>query len=249
MLDLVERLVALLTAHASPGRLADTRGAEAVLARACVVLTDWENAYRAGELPTPAAALWADPATTAADLLDAVPDHQVTELIALATRAHTCGMLTRLTPAPATPGARPRSGGIAGPVLIEHWADADLLIPTIPVDASGGSASLTPPPPGGMTLLDVKTVLTVRNPARVARWLWQLLAYAWLDPADRYRIRAVGLYLARHGTLITWPLEQYAEGLLDGRNPDVGSAAFRQLASRVIATETGRATHGHAASR
>lgn len=48
-------------------------------------------------------------------------------------------------------------GGIAGPVFVEHWADGDLLVPT-----DGG----------GMVLLDVKTVISVRDPAKVGRWLW-----------------------------------------------------------------------------
>lgn len=219
--DLVERLVAYLAEHAPPGRLAESRGAEAVLARVCVVLTDWESAYRTGQLPDHVAPLYADPDTTVPDLLAAVPAHQVAELVALAARAHTSGALTHLAPAGATPG------GISGPVFVEHWADGDLLVP-IATDAGAG----------GMLLLDVKTVLSVRDPDRVGRWLWQLLGYAWLDPGDRYRIRAVGLYLARHGALVTWPLDRYTAALLDGRDIDASSATFRRVAARVIAAET-----------
>lgn len=96
-----------------------------------------------------------------------------------------------------------------------------------------------------MVLLDVKTVMSVRDPARVGRWLWQLLGYAWLDPTDRYRIRDAGLYFARHGLLLTWPLPDLAAALLGPGRPagprDVDAAAeqFRRLAEHVITDETG----------
>jgi hypothetical protein len=126
------------------------------------------------------------------DLLAAVPAHQVAELVELAARAHTSGALAHLAPAGASPGARTGTDGISGPVFVEHWADGDLLIPI--ASAAGTDAGA-----GGMLLLDIKTVISVRDADRVGRWLWQLLGYAWLDARDRYRIRAVGLYLARHG--------------------------------------------------
>lgn len=116
-------------------------------------------------------------------------------------------------------------------MFVEHWADGDLLIPAAADDVSAG---------GGMVLLDVKTVTSARDPDRVARWLWQLLGYAWLDTADRYRIRSVGLYLARHAALCTWPLDRFAAALLDGRDVDVAAADFRRLAARVITAETGQ---------
>ncbi len=41
----------------------------------------------------------------------------------------------------------------------------------------------------GGTLLDVKTVVRLGDdPERAARWVWQLLAYAWIDTVDRYRL-------------------------------------------------------------
>lgn len=184
--DLGARLVIYLAEHAPAGRIARSRVADAVLARACVVLTDWETAYRTGRLLDHTAALYGDPDTTVHDLLDAVADHQVTELVELAIRADRTRVLARL------------AGGISGPVFAEHWADGDLLIPA----AAGG----------GMVLLDVKTVTSARDPDRVARWLWQLQAYVWLDTDDHYRIRSVGLYLARHAVLRTWPLDRSAAG-------------------------------------
>jgi hypothetical protein len=60
---------------------------------------------------------------------------------------------------------------------VPHWADGDVIV--------------------GDTLLDVKTVITLRDRDRIARWLYQLLGYVWLDStADLYGIRNVGLYLA-----------------------------------------------------
>ena len=93
-----------------------------------------------------------------------------------------------------------------------------------------------------MVLLDVKTVTTARDPERISRWLWQLLAYAWLDLGDRYRIRDVGLYLARNGVLVTWPRGRFAAALLDGRDVDHSAVEFRHLAARIITAETGQPT-------
>ena len=201
-----------------------------------MVLTDWETAYRTGQLPTTPRRSTPIPDLTVPDLLAAVPDHQVAELVELAARPHRSATLTHLAPGPAAPAALTGSGGISGPVFIEHWADGDLLIPTPDTPAAARA---------GMALLDVKTVTSARDPERVARWLWQLLGYAWLDDADHYRIRAVGLYLARHGALITWPLDRFAAALLgEHQGRDVAAAAtnFRRLAARVITTETGQPT-------
>jgi hypothetical protein len=228
VLDVTERLVAYLARHAPPGRLADSRAAEARLARACVVLTDWETAYRTGQLPDRAAVLYADPDTTVPDLLAAVPDHQVAELVELAIRADRADVLTRL------------AAGISGPVFVEHWADGDLLIPPTPTGTGGTKGG------GGMVLLDVKTVTAARDPDGVARWLWQLLGYAWLDPTDRYRIRSVGLYLARHGVLLTWPIAHLAAALLSPPGEAARSAAdvagaaaeFRRRAEHVLTAGT-----------
>ncbi|OXM56089.1 hypothetical protein CFP71_14755 [Amycolatopsis thailandensis] len=52
---------------------------------------------------------------------------------------------------------------------------------------------------GGGALLDVKTVVSVRDTGRVGRWPWQVLLYTWLDTADLYRIRRVGFLFGRHG--------------------------------------------------
>lgn len=113
-------------------------------------------------------------------------------------------------------------------MFVQHWADGDLLLPT-PTS-----------PERDMVLLDVKTITSAHDPDRVARWLWQLLAYTWLDTTDRYRIRAAGLYLARHGALITWPIGHLAATLLGDRDLVTAAAEFRQLAEHIIAAETSR---------
>lgn len=64
--------------------------------------------------------LWTDPTTTVPGLLDAVPGHQVDELVELIDRAHTDGFLDQLASATRLSGART---GIATPVLMEHWAE------------------------------------------------------------------------------------------------------------------------------
>ena len=108
-------------------------------------------------------------------LLDAVTTHQVTELVALAARAHTCGTLAHLAPAGTSRATQP-GRGISGPVSVEHWADEDLLVPTDPAgDASAASTRPGPVPvtgetdAGRMTLLDVKTVISLRDPDQVGR--------------------------------------------------------------------------------
>jgi hypothetical protein len=97
--------------------------------------------------------------------------------------------------------------------------------------------SLTAPLVGD-TLLDVKTVMHARNHHRTADWLQQLLAYTWLDGPDRYRIRHVGLYLARHGHLITWPLDTFTTTLLGMTNP--GELAADPCRSGVLDPHRGR---------
>jgi hypothetical protein len=53
-------------------------------------------------------------------------------------------------------------------------------------------------------LIDIKATVL---PKLDARWLYQLVGYALLDYEDVYHLRAVGIYLARQGELIHWPLD------------------------------------------
>ncbi len=79
------------------------------------------------------------------------------------------------------------------PVLVLGWADGDLVL--------------------GDCLIDVKATT---HPHRLdPEWLYQLVAYALLDAADLFRIRRVGVYLARQGTLVCWALDQLVALLAD----------------------------------
>lgn len=56
------------------------------------------------------------------------------------------------------------------------------------------------------TLIDIKTVT---QPRRIlTETLRQLLGYTLLDYDDRFEIRSVGIYLGRHGRLLSWSLEE-----------------------------------------
>jgi hypothetical protein len=52
-------------------------------------------------------------------------------------------------------------------------------------------------------LIDFKATI---NPKFERDWLYQILGYAFLDFEDSYRIHSVGLYMARQGALVQWPL-------------------------------------------
>jgi hypothetical protein len=202
-----------LALHAPPGQVASSLGAETTLARVCWVLNAWEGAYRGGHLDIEFTS------NDVPELLALASAPVVAELLALITRARTSGALTHLRQLAANP-APGHALGIAGPVFIPHWADGDLLL--------------------GDTLLDVKTVMHARDHPRTAAWLQQLLAYTWLDGPDRYRIRRVGLYLARHGHLISWPIKTFTHTLLATTDPHQVAATyaeFRDLAAQVITNE------------
>jgi hypothetical protein len=60
-------------------------------------------------------------------------------------------------------------------------------------------------------LIDIKaTVNTKLDP----EWLYQLLGYVLLDYEDAHRIRSIGLYFARQGELIQWPLDAFLAAMV-----------------------------------
>jgi hypothetical protein len=207
--EFTTRLRNYLTHHAPPGECASL-DTETTLAQICWVLGAWQGAYRGGRLNL-------DFTTENVPALLGLATSQVlSELLALTTRAHTSGALDQLRALAGNP-APGHALGIAGPSFIPHWADGDLII--------------------GDTLIDVETVAHARDHARTAAWLHQLLACTWLDRPDRYRIRRVGLYLARHGTLLSWPLDTFTHTLLGTDNPKriaATHAQFLKLATRTI---------------
>jgi len=224
--ELLERARAYLAAHARTGELGSP-GAEAGLARTSWVLSACEDTYRSGVVDERLSRLFDSGRSPSVEQLRGLaPDEQVAELVALGRQLQLAALkeMRDLAGNPA-PG---QALGIAGPTIVPGWADADLLLgPTTPTDARGA------------TLIDVKTVISLRDPERVARWIWQILLYAWLDTADLYRIRRVGLLLARHGVLITWPLARLVDQLLSRRNAgEHHRDQARDLAGRLI-TATG----------
>ncbi|MFI5606989.1 hypothetical protein [Amycolatopsis sp. NPDC051903] len=225
--ELFGRARAYQERHAPPGTLG-TPGVEAGLARTNWVLSACEDVYRSGAID-PRLARAVDGGAMSVDALRGLATaDQVTELAELAKRLHDRGALWELRRL----GGNPPEGeqlGIAGPTIVPGWADGDVLLGAI--DPARGIGD------GTATLLDVKTVAGLRDPARVGRWLWQLLLYAWLDVGDLYRIRDVGLLLARHGTVVTWSVDELAEDLLG--SPDViefRCDELRELAGGILAS-------------
>lgn len=93
---------------------------------------------------------------------------------------------------------------------------------------------------GGL-LLELKTRLGARDPRtgeRVDRLqatdLYQLLGYLLFDHDDQYRIDRLGLYSARYGTLVDWPLTE-ALATLAGHPVDL--AACRDQVWRIVARQ------------
>ncbi|MBB4683302.1 hypothetical protein [Amycolatopsis jiangsuensis] len=189
--------------HVPPGMLGEP-GAEAGTARTAWVLSACEDIYRSGRIE-PRLARIVDGGGTVEQLRALPGEEVVTELTGLARLLHERGVLWELRRRAEVPPEGTQLG-IAGPTIVPGWADGDLLLGRI--DPENGIGD------GTATLIDVKTVVTVRDPARVTRWLWQILLYAWLDTGDLYRIREVGLLLARHGNLVCWPVDELAGELL-----------------------------------
>jgi hypothetical protein len=57
--------------------------------------------------------------------------------------------------------------------------------------------------------------------------LWQLAGYVLLDDKDKYRIRSVGIYMARQGKLLQWPIVDFLRQLTE--NDVVTLAQLAQL--------------------
>jgi hypothetical protein len=61
-------------------------------------------------------------------------------------------------------------------------------------------------------LIDVKATKDVGSLGGIP-WAWQLLGYVLLDYEDALAVRSLGLYLARQGLLVEWPLDDFCEML------------------------------------
>ncbi|PRY44601.1 hypothetical protein [Umezawaea tangerina] len=243
--ELFGRLVRYLDGHAGPGVLG-TPNVEAGFARMCVLLAGWAS----DDLPEWLAGLHAREGYTVDDLWDLPEEALVVELAELAERLRQNQGDQRERPLelwrgwghdyaePAGPAALKRADtgqagsglpagvwGVSAPVLVDHWADADLLV--------------------GDRLLDVTTTVHADDPEVVARWLWRLAAYTWLDTADRYRVHAVGLYLGRHGVHVTWDATTFTQALLGaGKGVESARREFLRVARKAIAADGARPPAG-----
>lgn len=203
------RMVDDLSAAARHATLAGDR---ALLARACWALALCVAVYREGLPPGSALArLLGRPPAPLPGLLDLAPAAGVGELTELFALAQ-----TRLLPhleRPVTPGPE---------FTLSRWcnADADLIAGRLLVDLK--------------VKLGPKSASTGRRHATLARTdLYQVIAYALFDSADRYRLDEVGLYTARYGALVTWPLTGLLRAL--SGDPDLELAAEREAVRRAVA--------------
>ena len=229
------RLVRYLDGHAPPGTLG-TPNVEAGFARMCTLLASWATPNTNDALT----ALQATPNYTVDDLWDLPDEPTVLTLTALAERLRTHdtdrpletwrawghdyaeptgpATLKRADTGQAGTGLPAGVWGASTPTLVPHWATADLLI--------------------GTHLIDVHAADPTTNPTAIAHWLWRLAAYTWLDTANHYRARTVGLYLAAHGLHITWDATTFTQALLASpKGTEAARKDFLTQARKIIKTE------------
>lgn len=233
------RTAELLDSGTTPGRFGAAE-VETELNRLCLLLAGWEQAYRAGALDREVAAVYRalsdaqlragsdrEVLVAATNGLERAP---CSDLDALTTAARAGGLLDQLRSLAGDPPSG-RSLGHAAPVFVPEWADGDVL--------------LTHPDPAiGATLLDVKTVTRIDDPDRVAGWLFQVLAYAFLDAesGDDWGIGRVGLVFARHGVVRWWPRDELTTYLSGGRPPSTVRREFFTVFEQTIARLGARIT-------
>lgn len=174
-------------------------GGQETVSRACWALALCTEVYRVGLVPgSPLAELLAAGRFTAEALLGLAPPdalRQLSELEAVAATKLLPCLHAPLHLGPTFDGSRLCA------------ADADLI-------ASG-------------LLLDIKTHLGRkdrktgrRSDALALTDLYQVLTYALFDSSDNYRIDSIGIYSARYGSLVTWPLAEALQTLA-GRPVDL----------------------------
>lgn len=258
VLSLCSWLSGALRFAAPPGQLADPTAdgvghfgpptTENTLAAACVVLAAWEHAYRHREA-LPSSPLYDDAKQRDAEqlvraLLGAADPWAVAEVAEMTTLARDTGVLDELRDLARNASTRVHLGrlgpmptglgrlipfGYARPVLVPHWADTAAVI---------GDAGT----PGGTTLLTVQAPDTSPEPAQVLAWCHRLLALAWLDARDTYRVGNVAVYLARHGALVTWRADELTRslaGLGERHGDDLAllREEFRVLARQAVMSD------------
>lgn len=180
---------------------------EETFARCCYAAVWYEEVFRSGRVfpGTPLGSAGAR--TTLADLLVAVPEYAVADLLALQALAGE-GLADLRA---ATNAQQVNAGPVFAGSVDVGGADADLI-------AAG-------------LLLDIKATA---DPAKVTTQdaIWQLAGYALLDYTDEYKIDSVGWYLARLGHLVTWPVAEYLALLGARRSLPELRARLAQLVPR-----------------
>ncbi|MET7683264.1 hypothetical protein [Streptomyces sp. NPDC005423] len=223
--ELFERIRAYFAAHSSLGRLGGP-GPEKGLARLCWILGSFQYAYRNDSIEHPLFRIFRDDVPNVAELHRSADDEAVADPLALTHRLSTSGALSRMRRLAGDPPAGTPLG-ITHPVIFDHWDDNAFLL-------SG---------PDGATLLEVVSLVKADDThTRGRRRLWKMLAGAWLDTEDTFRIRTLAVYFARHGVLVSWNLTSYAEFLLEGRDPDEARKELVALATHLRDTDRARRT-------
>ena len=213
--DLFHRIRAYFSAHVRFGQIGSP-GSETGIARLCWLMAAFAYSYRNDSINHPFFQLFQERTPTVAEMHSAADDLAVSDPLALIDRLSACGALDEIR---RLAGDFRGNGpwGIASPVIFNHWTDTHLVV-------NG---------PAGATLLDVVATVRVDAGQRTRRRMWNLLASAWLDSTDSLRIRNVGTYLARHGVLLTWPLEDLAHDLVEGHDFHQARTEFVDLAHRL----------------
>jgi hypothetical protein len=146
--------------------------------------------------------------------------------------------------------------------VADHWADDLASLGTLATDRLGHLVSqpvnLNPTFAGSRDvggadadlivngcLIDLKASI---NPVIDAKWLRQLAGYVLLDYEDEHHIDSVGVYMARQGALLRWPLDEFVHMLTGDAAASVADLRreFRTLctAPRPIAEGTERGRSG-----
>ncbi|MEV1288747.1 hypothetical protein [Micromonospora sp. NPDC049679] len=151
-----------------------------------------------------------DPSSRAEDLLALANAEEVADLIAMRDLA-----VERLLPA--LPSG-PVTTGTTFDGSADIHADADLIVGGMLVDFKAGQ--------GGRPRADGSRAAVLRRED-----LDQLLGYVLLDYSDAFALRAVGVYAARFGHFMSWPLGELCARLA-GRPIEL--AALRQEFAHVV---------------
>lgn len=83
-------------------------------------------------------------------------------------------------------------------------------------------------------LINIKTTV---QPKIDARWLRQLVGYTLLDYHDRHHLHSVGIYMARQGILLRWPIADFVAAL--SQSPSADLPRLRQEFQRICQIATG----------